>query len=267
MPRNRDMQLYHQLQAKLTQQEVDYQNMHTRSTIVRAPQGKVTKFGKDQYHTDMKTGDFQDVAGHKAPTARDWVPAKPEVHQAKAREATHVTPAFVGGGRRKRENPFQDTSQPAFKRVKFDLQQGGSKEDLKREAPNQNPPVFSLIRKRKASTSSGGDNKRANTSNAPGQIQDSRLRSMYQTPSRPKQGVKRKGATSGAGSAPKRGKTTKGAAVAAARNDMADRAEDAIRRHRQGRKRFDVDLSGQKRKMPQQEGSRKKADTRIPYFY
>ena len=223
MPRPRDQRLYFELQGKLTQQEVDYNNMHQHHTIVRAPQGKETKFGKDQYHTDMKTGDFQDVAGHRAPTARDWLPAKPEVHQSKAREATHVTPAFVGGGRRKRENPFQDTSQPAFKRVKFDLQQGGSKEDLKREAPNQNPPVFSLIRKRKASTSSGGDNKRA--------------------------------------------KTTKKAAVAAARNNMADRAEDAIRRHRQGRKRFDVDLSGQKRKMPQQEGSRKKADTRIPYFY
>ena len=44
MPRPRDQRLYFELQGKLTQQEVDYNNMHQHHTIVRAPQGKVTGF-------------------------------------------------------------------------------------------------------------------------------------------------------------------------------------------------------------------------------
>ena len=238
----------------------------------------------------MQKMDFEHTAVVKHHAAGDFVPAKPERPPSRAVPASFVEPGVLGGGRRKRSNPFQDASQPTVKRVKFENQDEAARSNLRSNAPNQNPAIHRIpdagveetkhgetideqearqnTRKRKAPFRNiRGPSKKANTSNAPGQIQDSRLRSMYQTPSRPKQGVKRKGAASGAGSAPKRGKTTKGAAVAAARNDMADRAEDAIRRHRQGRRRFDVNLSGQKRRMPQQEGSRKKADNRIPLFY
>ena len=58
MPRPRDQRLYFELQGKLTQQEVDYNNMHQHHTIVRAPQGKVTKISNDQYHDSM------DIAGY-----------------------------------------------------------------------------------------------------------------------------------------------------------------------------------------------------------
>ena len=43
MPLSRDQRLYYEQQAKMQQQQVDYENMHTRSTIVRGVQGKVLK--------------------------------------------------------------------------------------------------------------------------------------------------------------------------------------------------------------------------------
>ena len=139
MPRPRDQRLYFELQGKLTQQEVDYNNMHQHHTIVRAPQGKETKFGKDQYHTDMKTGDFQDVAGHRAPSVKDFNPVNEQQPSRKASEpkknGDDPIPSKSATQMRRNNLPTVPTEPP---RVVSTNQAEASKEALKRNAPNQN---------------------------------------------------------------------------------------------------------------------------------
>ena len=138
MPRPRDQRLYFELQGKLTQQEVDYNNMHQHHTIVRAPQGKETKFGKDQYHKDMKTGDFQDVAGHRAPSVREFIPKNEQPPSRKASEPKKNgdAPLPSKSATQIRNNlPPLPTEPP---RVVSTNQAEASKEALKRNAPNQN---------------------------------------------------------------------------------------------------------------------------------
>ena len=139
MPRPRDQRLYFELQGKLTQQEVDYNNMHQHHTIVRAPQGKETKFGKDQYHKDMKTGDFQDVAGHRAPSVKDFKPVNEQQPSRKASEPKKngdaPLPSKSATQIRTNNLPPLPTEPP---RVVSTNQAEASKEALKRNAPNQN---------------------------------------------------------------------------------------------------------------------------------
>ena len=138
MPRPRDQRLYFELQGKLTQQEVDYNNMHQHHTIVRAPQGKETKFGKDQYHKDMKTGDFQDVAGHRAPSVREFIPKNEQPPSRKASEPKKNgdAPLPSKSATQIRNNlPPLPTEPP---RVVSTNQAEAAKEALKRNAPNQN---------------------------------------------------------------------------------------------------------------------------------
>ena len=146
MPRPRDQRLYFELQGKLTQQEVDYNNMHQHHTIVRAPQGKETKFGKDQYHTDMKTGDFQDVAGHRAPSVKDFNPVNEQQPSRKASEpkknGDDPIPSKSATQMRRNNLPTVPTEPP---RVVSTNQAEAAKEALKRNAPNQNDEYSSGV--------------------------------------------------------------------------------------------------------------------------
>ena len=72
MPRPRDQRLYFELQGKLTQQEVDYNNMHQHHTIVRAPQGKVTKISNDQYHDSMDIDEIEPIARQRTVVAQEF---------------------------------------------------------------------------------------------------------------------------------------------------------------------------------------------------
>ena len=145
MPRPRDQRLYFELQGKLTQQEVDYNNMHQHHTIVRAPQGKETKFGKDQYHKDMKTGDFQDVAGHRAPSVKDFKPVNEQQPSRKASEPKKngdaPLPSKSATQIRTNNLPPLPTEPP---RVVSTNQAEAAKEALKRNAPNQNKYVVNI---------------------------------------------------------------------------------------------------------------------------
>ena len=142
MPRPRDQRLYFELQGKLTQQEVDYNNMHQHHTIVRAPQGKETKFGKDQYHTDMKTGDFQDVAGHRAPSVKDFKPVNEQQPSRKASEPKKngdaPLPSKSATQIRTNNLPPLPTEPP---RVVSTNEAEAAKEALKRNAPNMNTDI------------------------------------------------------------------------------------------------------------------------------
>ena len=86
MPRPRDQRLYFELQGKLTQQEVDYNNMHQHHTIVRAPHGKVTKISNDQYHDSMEIDEIEHVAGQRAVVAQDFKPVDEQPPSRKASE-------------------------------------------------------------------------------------------------------------------------------------------------------------------------------------
>ena len=152
MPRNRDMHLYHALQAKLTQQEVDYQNMHTHSTIVRGDHGKVTKIDGDQYHPDMQLKQFEHGgATHKHYASGDFKPAKSERAPSQATPAAFVAQGTMGTGPPSREGTMRDgrslVTLPALptanqdERVWFSEDRQATRANLRKHAPNQNASV------------------------------------------------------------------------------------------------------------------------------
>lgn len=153
MPRNRDMQLYHQIQAKLTQQEVDYQNMHTHSTIVRGDHGKVTKIDGDQYHPDMQLKQFEPNGAQLAHYASgDFKPQGSEQHSSAATPAAFVAQGTISTGQRPSRDVVMADGRslmtlPALpeanqdEQVWFSEEREGTRSNLRRQAPNQNPSV------------------------------------------------------------------------------------------------------------------------------
>ncbi len=153
MPRNRDMHLYHALQAKLTQQEVDYQNMHTHSTIVRGDHGKVTKIDGDQYHPDMQLQQFEPNGAQLAHyAAGDFKPEGSERPSSAATPATFVAQGTISVGQRpSRDAVMRDgrslMTLPSLpeanqdEQVWFSEEREGTRANLRRQAPNQNPSV------------------------------------------------------------------------------------------------------------------------------
>ena len=153
MPRNRDMHLYHALQAKLTQQEVDYQNMHTHSTIVRGDHGKVTKIDGDQYHPDMQLKQFEPNGAQLAHYASgDFKPQGSERHASAADSVAFVAQGTISVGQRpSRDAVMRDgrslMTLPALpeanqdEQVWFSEEREGTRANLRRRAPNQNPSV------------------------------------------------------------------------------------------------------------------------------
>ena len=164
------MQLYHQLQAKLTQQEVDYQNMHTHSTIVRGDHGKVTKIDSAQYHPDMQLKQFEHGGAQNAHyAAGDFKPAKPERPPSQATPAAFVAQGTMGTGRPSRSSPMRDGQSlitllalPApterdgdLPQVNFEQERKEAKANVKRNAPNQNKYVSNIaerVKQRRAKT-------------------------------------------------------------------------------------------------------------------
>ena len=139
MPRPRDQRLYFELQGKLTQQEVDYSNMHQHHTIVRAPQGKVTKISNDQYHDSMDIDEIENVAGQRAVVVREFIPKNEQPPSRKASEpkknGDDPIPSKSATQIRTNNLPTVPTEPP---RVVSTNQAEAAKEALKRDAPNQN---------------------------------------------------------------------------------------------------------------------------------
>ena len=139
MPRPRDQRLYFELQGKLTQQEVDYNNMHQHHTIVRAPQGKVTKISNDQYHDSMDIDEIENVAGQRAVVAQQFIPKNEQPPSRKASEpkknGDDPIPSRSATQMRTNNLPTLPTEPP---RVVSTNQAEAAKEALKRNAPNEN---------------------------------------------------------------------------------------------------------------------------------
>ena len=139
MPRPRDQRLYFELQGKLTQQEVDYNNMHQHHTIVRAPQGKVTKISNDQYHDSMDIDEIEPVAGQRAVVVREFIPKNEQPPSRKASEpkknGDDPIPSRSATQMRTNNLPTLPTEPP---RVVSTNQAEAAKEALKRNAPNEN---------------------------------------------------------------------------------------------------------------------------------
>jgi len=147
------MHLYHALQAKLTQQEVDYQNMHTHSTIVRGDHGKVTKIDGDQYHPDMQLQQFEPNGAQLAHyAAGDFKPQGSEQQSSAATPPTFVAQGTISIGQRpSRDAVMRDgrslMTLPALpeenqdEQVWFREEREDTRANLRRRAPNQNPSV------------------------------------------------------------------------------------------------------------------------------
>ena len=146
MPRPRDQRLYFELQGKLTQQEVDYNNMHQHHTIVRAPQGKVTKISNDQYHDGMEVDEIEPVAGQRAVVVREFIPKNEQPPSRKASEPKRngdaPLPSKSATQIRTNNLPTVPTEPP---RVVSTNQAEAAKEALKRNAPNQNDEYSSGV--------------------------------------------------------------------------------------------------------------------------
>ena len=146
MPRPRDQRLYFELQGKLTQQEVDYNNMHQHHTIVRAPQGKVTKISNDQYHDSMDIDEIEPVAGQRAVVAQEFQPKEEQPPSRKASEpkknGDDPIPSKSATQIRTNNLPTLPTEPP---RVVSTNQAEAAKEALKRNAPNQNKYVVDIV--------------------------------------------------------------------------------------------------------------------------
>ena len=140
MPLPRDQRLYYEQQAKMQQQQVDYENMHTRSTIVRGVQGKVSKIDEEMYHPEMKMVSFEKEASIRHHAASDYLPIKqedPNARQQPAAELEQGTLPYL--------NDFalqlRESLRNARNRVKFDNETQASKRKLLKDAPNQNSAV------------------------------------------------------------------------------------------------------------------------------
>ena len=139
MPLPRDQRLYYEQQAKMQQQQVDYENMHTRSTIVRGVQGKVSKIDEEMYHPEMRRVSFEKEATIRHHAAGDFLPIKQENPHARMQPPAQLEqgtlPSLNDFARQLREGV------QAFNRVAFDNETQRSHRNLLRDAPNQNPSV------------------------------------------------------------------------------------------------------------------------------
>ena len=139
MPLSRVQRLYYEQQARLQQQQLDYENMHTRSTIVRGVQGKESKIDESMYHPDMKKVSFESQATIKHHAAGDYLPIKQENPHARMQPSAELEqgtlPSLNDFARQLREGV------QAFNRVAFDNETQRSHRNLLRDAPNQNPSV------------------------------------------------------------------------------------------------------------------------------
>lgn len=142
MPLPRDQRLYYEQQAKMQQQQVDYENMHTRSTIVRGVQGKVSKIDEEMYHPEMKRVSFEKEATIRHHAAGDYLPIKQENPHARQQPPAQLNqgtlPSLNDLGRFVVQ--LRDGLQ-VFNRVAFDDETQRSHRNLLREAPNHNPSV------------------------------------------------------------------------------------------------------------------------------
>ena len=130
MPLPRDQRLYFELQAKLQQQQLDYENMHTRSTIVRGVHGKESKIDESQYHSDMDKVSFNALDAIQHHSARDFLPVKAENPHARQQPAAQLNqgtlPSLNDLGRFVVQ--LRDGLQ-AFNRVAFDAETQRSNQD------------------------------------------------------------------------------------------------------------------------------------------
>ena len=145
MPRNRDMQLYHQLQGKIRQQEVDYDNMHTHSVIVRGPRGKEFVLdGDNQYHEALKRGDFNETDTVRNPVVTQFEPRNEDTPMSRAVDPSRasfndvILPAPNRGATNQREHNLGSASEVQRRQTLFDQQMQEAHAEQKEEAPNMN---------------------------------------------------------------------------------------------------------------------------------
>jgi len=142
MPLSKGQRLYYEQQAKMQQQQVDYENMHTRSTIVRGVQGKVSKIDEEMYHPEMRRVSFEKEATIRHHAAGDYLPIKQENPHARMQPPAQLEqgtlPSLHDLGRFVVQ--LRDGLR-TFNRVAFDAETQRSHRNLLRDAPNQNPSV------------------------------------------------------------------------------------------------------------------------------
>ena len=73
MPRPRDQRLYFELQGKLTQEEINYSNMHQHHMIMKGVHGKTSKIDND-----AASFDFEPIAKVRSSLVKDFIPSKSE---------------------------------------------------------------------------------------------------------------------------------------------------------------------------------------------
>ena len=284
MPLPRDQRLYYEQQAKIQQQQVDYENMHTRSTIVRGVQGKVSKIDEEMYHPEMRRVSFENEATIRHHAAGDFLPIKQENPHARMQPPAELEqgtlPSLNNFARQLREGV------QAFNRVAFDNETQRSHRNLLRDAPNQNPAVrrigdsynnasdpmdtsddvLNVNAKRKRETTSRGSRKKARTGemdiddDVPNLANAKRKRENDETFVENMRGSRKKARTrEGIYSQPSKKRSRDQAGITEAGGSKSKKAKTP------SRKRFDVDLSGQKRKRLRGGGSRtnKKARTEM----
>ena len=287
MPLSRDQRLYYEQQAKMQQQQVDYENMHTRSTIVRGVQGKVSKIDEEMYHPEMRRVSFEKEATIRHHAAGDFLPIKQENPHARMQPPAEVEqgtlPSLHDLGRFVVQ--LRDGLQ-AFNRVAFDAETQRSHRNLLRDAPNQNPSVrligdsynnasdpmdtsddvLNINTKRKRETTSRGSRKKARTGemdiddDVPNLANAKRKRENDETFVENMRGSRKKARTrERIYSQPDKKRSRDQAGIAEAGGSKLKKTKTP------SRKRFDVDLSGQKRKRLRGGGSRttKKAKTEM----
>ena len=145
MPRNRDMHLYHNLQAKIRQQEVDYENMHTHSVIVRGPRGKEFVLdGDNQYHEALKRGDFNEKDTVRSGIVTDFNPKNENAPMSKAMDPSRasfndaIIPAQNRGATKKRKHNLGSPSEVQQRQTLFRNEMEKAHAEQKADAPNMN---------------------------------------------------------------------------------------------------------------------------------
>ena len=140
MPLSKSQRLYYEHQAKMQQQQLDYENMHTRSTIVRGVHGKESKIDESMYHEDMKKVSFENQATIQHHAAGEFLPIKPENPHARKQLAAELEQATLPY-----LNDFALQLREGLRnmrnRVKFENETRATKAKLLKNAPNQNSDV------------------------------------------------------------------------------------------------------------------------------
>ena len=252
MPLSRDQRLYYEQQARLQQQQLDYENMHTRSTIVRGVQGKESKIDESMYHPDMKKVSFESQATIKHHAAGDFLPIKREDPHARRQPAAQLEQGTLPS-----LNDFAHQlarfSEGLRNKVKFDNETRQSKAKLLKDAPNQNSSIR-RIGGYNASDDMDVDDDIPNLANV------KRKRENDGTFVENMRGSRKKARTrERIYSQPGKKRSRDQAGIVEAGGSKLKKARIP------SRKRFDVDLSGQKRKRLRGGGSRtnKKARTEM----